>query len=65
MKTLKIGAAALIATLSLTACHGVRLTKSPGEPCSYSQRGSIASARGDGHRLTCGATNADRVLRWR
>jgi hypothetical protein len=65
MKTLKIGAVALVAVLSLAGCNGSRLTRNPGEPCSTSQRGTVAYARTDGHRLTCAATNADRVLRWR
>lgn len=65
MKLMKVGVAMLVATLSLTACNAAPARKNPGEPCNSSQRGSVAYARTDGHRLTCAATNADRVLRWR
>lgn len=67
MKTIKLGMVALVATLSLTACRETTYYPRyvPGTPCSSSQRGQTAASTGDGHRLTCGATYQDRVLRWR
>jgi len=65
MKSMKIVVMAVVATLSLAACGPSYPRRNPGSLCSMSERGNVAKATTDGHRLTCSATYADRVLRWR